>query len=191
VCIEELRPRHSLAALWRGVDSVPLENVGDRRPTDAVADVPQSTLDSRITPPGILSSHPDRQLLDNLHDPASPWGAALVSPFLGNELPVPTKDGVGRDERCDFGESASANGFASHGESSALSVGQAEPSAAELLLQDAILLAEILDDRILSAANPAGHGCDEYLPRLKDGGHWPIMPTSRDIRQLSVSSETA
>ena len=88
---------------------------------------------------------------------------------------MPTKDGVGSDERSNFGEGPSPNGLAPHGKSSALGVGQPEPSATELLLEDSILLAEIFDDRILLAADPAGQGGDEDLPRLENDGHPSIV----------------
>ena len=78
---------------------------------------------------------------------------------------MPTKDGVGGDERSNLGEGASSNSLASHGQSASLVVGQPESSAAELLLQEPILLAEILDDRILLTGDPAGQGGDEDLPR--------------------------
>jgi len=78
-----------------------------------------------------------------------------VGPLLGNELPVPTENRVGSDERSNFGEGTSSNGFASHGQSASLIVGQAESPATELLLEDSVLLAEVLDDRVLLAADPA------------------------------------
>jgi len=84
---------------------------------------------------------------------------------------MPSEDSVGSDERGNFGEGASANRFAPHGKSSALIVGQAESSTTELLLQDTVLFSEIVDDRILLAGDPARHGGDEDLPRLKDDGH--------------------
>ena len=73
---------------------------------------------------------------------------------------------VGRDKRSNFGKSASANGFAQNSEPATLSIGQAESPATKLLPQDTILLAEVIDDRTLLAANPAGHGGNEDLPRL-------------------------
>jgi hypothetical protein len=84
---------------------------------------------------------------------------------------MPTKDGVRCDERGDFGEDASSDGLAPHGQSASLVVGQPEASATELLLEDSVLLAEIFDDRILLTGDPAGQGDDEDLPGLKDGGH--------------------
>ncbi len=53
----------------------------------------------------------------------------------------PTKDRVGRDERSDFGEGASSDGFAPHGQSATLIIGQAETLPTELLLEDSVLLA--------------------------------------------------
>jgi hypothetical protein len=103
-------------------------------------------------------------------------------------LPVPTKDGVGSDERSNFGEGPSSNGLAADGESASLRVGQSESSATELLLEDSILLSEIFDDRILLAAHPAGQGGDEDLPRLEYRRHPPIVAEPNFDRQLSTRS---
>jgi len=104
---------------------------------------------------------------------------------LGYELPVPTEDNVGSDERGDLGKRASADGLASHDQSASLIVCQAESSATELLLENAILLAEILNDRILLAADPARKSGDQYLPGLKDDGHPGIVARRESVRQLS------
>ena len=79
-----------------------------------------------------------------------------MRPLLGNKLPVPTKDGVGSDERSDFGEGPSSNCLASHGKPSALSIGQSESLAPELLLEYSVFLAKIFDDRVLLTGDPAG-----------------------------------
>ena len=84
---------------------------------------------------------------------------------------MPTKDGVGRDERSDFGEGASANGLAPNRKPPALSVGQPESFATELLPENSVLLPEVFDDCILLAANPAGQGGNEDLPRLEHRRH--------------------
>ena len=109
-----------------------------------------------------------------------------MGPFLGNELSMPTKDGVRSDERSNFGESPSSNSLAPHRKSSALSVGQSKSSATELLLQDSVLLAEIIDDRILLTADPAGQGGNEDLPRLENGRHPQIVAKPMADRQLSI-----
>jgi len=166
------------------VDPIPFQDVGDGRPTDSMPEVSQSTPDAGVSPPRIFSGHSNRQLLDNLHDPTSPRGAALVGPLLRNQLPVPTKDSVGCDERGDLGKGAPANGLTSHGQSASLIVGQPESPATDLLLQDTILFAEVFDDRILLASDPAGQSGDEDLPWLKDGGHSGIVAREESFGQL-------
>jgi hypothetical protein len=84
---------------------------------------------------------------------------------------MPTEDGVGRDKRGNFGESASANGLASDRKPATLSIGQAESPAAELLPENSVLLPEVFDDCILLAANPAGQGGNEDLPRVEHRRH--------------------
>ena len=104
-------------------------------------------------------------------------------------MPVPAQDGVGSDERSDFGEGAAADGFAADSKTATLLVGQAESLAAELLLEDSILRTEIVDDRILLSGDPAGQGGNEDLPRLKNDGHPVIVANSTTNRQLSHPSE--
>ena len=105
-----------------------------------------------------------------------------MGPLLCNQLPVPAKDGVWRDDRCDFGKGASSDGLAPHGKPSALMIGQSEPSAAELLLENTVFLLEVLDDRILLTADPTGHSSDEDLPGVKDNGH-PIAAPPPDTQR--------
>jgi hypothetical protein len=51
---------------------------------------------------------------------------------------VATKDGVGRDERSNFGEGASPDGLAANRKPATLIVGQAESSRPELMLEDSV-----------------------------------------------------
>ncbi len=98
-----------------------------------------------------------------------------MGPLLGNELPVPAEDGVGRDERGDFGKGTAADSFASHGQSASLIIGQPEFFATELLLEDSVLFTEILDDSVLLATDPSGKGRNQDLPRLNDHRHLQIV----------------
>ena len=84
----------------------------------------------------------------------------------------------------------SADGHASHGKSSALSVGQSESSATKLLLEDSVLLSEVFDDCVLLLADPAGQGGNKDLPGMKDGGHPLIIPTPRNNRKLSAGGKS-
>ncbi len=108
-----------------------------------------------------------------------------MGPLLGNELPVPAEDGVGRDERGDFGKGTAADSFASHGQSASLVIGQPESPATELLLENSVLLSEVFDDCVLLAADPTGERCHKDLPRLKDGRHPQIVAERHCDRQLS------
>ncbi len=140
----------------------------------------------RVYPhPRFSRAHSNDQVSDDLHDPWSARGAKLVCPLLCNELPVPAKDGVGSDERCHIGEGTSPDGFATHGEPSALRIGQPKTFSPELLLEDAVLLSEILDDRILLTSNPTGHRGYEDLPRL-DRRHPRIVAALPADQQLST-----
>ena len=67
-----------------------------------------------------------------------------MRPLLRNQLPVPAKDGVGSHERGHFGEGTAPNGLAADSKSSALSVGQSQSSATELLPENSVLLPKIL-----------------------------------------------
>ena len=65
----------------------------------------------------------------------------------------------------------------------ALSIGQHELFATELLFENSILFAKKLDDCILLAADPTGHRGYKDLPRLEDGGGHPlIVARQRNIR---------
>ncbi len=143
-----------------------------------MTDVLERPLDSRVSPCAILPCHADDQIGDDLHDPGPAGGSTLVRPLLGNQSPVPAKDGVGSDERCDFGESPSADRLAANGKPSPLGVSQSKSSSTELLLEDAVLFAEIVDDRILLAGDPTGHGGYEDLPGIEHRCH-PVIVAGR------------
>ena len=156
--VAALAPRRSLAPLGRRVDSVLFEDVADRSAPDSMANVLECPLDSRVAPAWVLSRHSDGQFRDDFHDPWSARGSSFVGPLLGNELPVPTKDGVGSDEGSDLGQGSSSNGLPAYGKPATLIVGQPESFPSKLLLQDPILFSEIFDDSILLATDPAGQG---------------------------------
>ena len=60
----------------------------------------------------------------------------------------------------------------------------------ELLLENAVLLAEIVDHGVLLTADPAGQCGDEDLPRLQSDSHSLIVARQRGIRQLSIAVPT-
>ena len=183
--LEESTPRCSLAPLWGRVEAVIPQDVGDRSSANPMPEVAQSTLDSGISPTGILSSHANGQLRDHLHDPWSPLRSTFVCPLLRNKLPMPAEECVGRDDRSDVRQGTSADGLSSYSQPTSLVVGEAKSSATELLLENSILFAEVLDDRILLLRDPAGQGGDEDLPWMEHRGHSVIVAALRDLGQLS------
>jgi hypothetical protein len=68
------------------------------------------------------------------------WGSVWRTSYAA----TPADDGVGSYEKGNLGEGLSADGLTPHGESAALIVGEPESSATERLLEDAILLAQIV-----------------------------------------------
>lgn len=72
-----------------------------------------------------------------------------MRPLLGNQLPVPAKDGVRRDQRRDVAEYPSAQCLTEHGQPPTLVVGQLETLPAELQFEDAVLLPQVLDGGVL------------------------------------------
>ena len=85
-----------------------------------------------------------------MHDPRAADATTLAAVILpSDEVPMPTQDGVGRDDRADLGERFPAQSLCLRGQPSALIVVEPEPLASELLFQDPVFLAEILDDALL------------------------------------------
>ena len=64
--------------------------------------------------------------------------------------------------------------------------GSPESSATELLLEDSVLLAEIIDHGFLVPIDPAGHRRNENLPGLEQRAHSAIVGDYRANRQLTI-----
>ncbi len=84
---------------------------------------------------------------------------------------VPAQDRIWRDDRGDAGENAPTEDLALRCESAALVIRESESSPAELFLQDAVLLHEVLDNLVLVAIDPAGERGEEELKREEVGHH--------------------
>jgi hypothetical protein len=92
---------------------------------------------------------------------SAPVPRAIV--FSSDELVVPAEQGVGRDDGGEPGEHAATEQLSANGEPPALIIGEADASAAELLAQDAILLAQVVDDEQVAALQPARGHEDQHL----------------------------
>ena len=74
------------------------------------------------------------------------------------------------DERGDLEQSTASDSFRALREAAPLHVGELDPPSAELLLEDAVLFAEILDYVLLTTIHPAGkHPQQELKLQLMHG----------------------
>src|SRR5215472_4089815 len=98
--------------------------------------------------------------------------------FLGDQLPMPSQQGLGRDNAGDFGKNLSSQRFGLYGQSPALSVIKADSPATELFSKYPILLAKILNDLLLAVVHPPGHS-DQHKPKWVDPSLRIQNPLSR------------
>ena len=88
---------------------------------------------------------------------------------------MPSQDRVGGDEPGEIQQGLSADNLAGNGEPTPLVIGQPDPSLAQLFEEDAVLFPEEVDRGLLVTIDPACERREEDLPRLKGGGHEPIV----------------
>lgn len=84
---------------------------------------------------------------------------------------MPHKQGFGRGDAGDFGQSASAHFLGADGKSAALIVGEAEASNSELFAKDSILFSQVVDSVLVMLAEPASKAGDEESERIQLCGH--------------------
>ncbi|MFT7512793.1 MAG: hypothetical protein ACI9QL_002001 [Candidatus Omnitrophota bacterium] len=94
-----------------------------------------------------------------------------IVPFFCDKLPMPAKDGVGRNDGCEFQHGLAPQGFAFDGQHTTLSVVEEETFASYLAHKDSNLGVLELDDLLLFTVHPASQDEEEKLPRLEDEIH--------------------
>jgi hypothetical protein len=94
--LNEFLPRRVLAAFRRRRDAMPLQHVPHTLIRDGVAEIGQRTHNPVVAPAGILPRHFDDQRLQFRLDRRPPGTAAVFGAIklLGNELAIPTQNGV-------------------------------------------------------------------------------------------------
>src|SRR5262245_58381863 len=108
--------------------------------------------------------------------------------LLGDEFAVPPQDHVGCDDAGDRGEGTTAEDMAFHGETASLVVGQAQSLRAVHRAENAILLQQVVDDRLLVSIYPASEQqqteCERTRQRIHGGslaervrncGSWSVI----------------
>ncbi len=177
VRLQKRAPRRSLAPLVRGLDSVLLEDVGNRSTRDFVAQTGESALDSRVTPARIAQSHAEDEIRDLGLDP---WSARFfpprtVVPLARNQAAEPRHDGVRRDDGRHFLKDTPAESFSLHRQATAFVIGQTNTPATQLAFQDPVLFDQVVDDVLLMPIDPAGNGDEKQLPRVEECSCRPML----------------
>src|SRR5215471_16301743 len=119
-------------------------------------------------------------------------GSSVV--LLGDQLPVPSQQGLRGDNAGDLGKSLSSHRFGLYGQSPALIVIEAHSPATELFAKHPILLAKIFNDLHLAVVHPPGDGNQqksewvEHSLRIQD----PLSrPPSRSRKNIASSCRSS
>ena len=126
---EEGFPRHRPSPKRIGLDTVPLENALDRRPSEVEAKVHECAAKPGVPPGRILAGH--RQELRDLVTARgwTPRSAARTTPVVlrGDPLAVPSKDGLRCRKRRHLGEQFPAKRLSLLGKQPSLGLGEPKP----------------------------------------------------------------
>jgi hypothetical protein len=160
--LQELPPTHaSLASCGRWVKVVAPQDVPHGHRVDVVPKVGQRTLDASIASGRILFGHADDQLLDLFGDTRLakvPAMAASVE-LLRGEAVVPAQEGIWGGNRGDLLEAFATDRVCERCKTAAFRIGQAQPPAAKLGFEEAILCLQVGNYLLLVTLKSAGeHG---------------------------------
>jgi hypothetical protein len=92
--------------------------------------------------------------------------------FLGHEAVVPAQEGLGRRQRGRLFEALTPERVGEHREAAAFGLGQTQPSATKLSFEDAVFLAQIIDDLLLVILDPPGNHGDQNVKNHRCSSGW-------------------
>jgi hypothetical protein len=137
-----------------------------------VTEILEPAADPRIAPRSVLRRHADRQRGEvRLGARATRASRLRAIVFLRHERPIPPRDRVWRHDADDARKPTAAEGVCFHGQAAALVVGEAKPSASVRCTQDAVLLEQVLNDRLLPPVDPAGEDENDEGKRRRQRVH--------------------
>ncbi|MBA3976491.1 MAG: hypothetical protein C0504_19975 [Candidatus Solibacter sp.] len=190
--IQELLACRLSISFRRRLDPVPFQDRRDRAPSDLVPKVGQGPLDSPVAPISILPGQSHDQGFE-LTGSAGPARSSLAAPvvLLGNQLAVPGKQGLRRDDGRHFRKDGTPQPVGLGGQPAALIVIQSGAFAVELFPEDSIFFAQVLDDLQLALAHPAGDRDQEEPEWIQQFRHRvdPIFPESPGRNRTSAPSD--
>jgi hypothetical protein len=142
--------------------AVPPQDPLDRVAANLVAEVVQRADQPRVPPGRVLRRHPHDELFYVDSDSGTPGPAARRAIVLaGDQLAVPAQDRVRRDQAGELAQPATTDGPALDGQAPPLVIGEPQAPPVELLAEDAVLLAQEVDDLKLAGVDPARHPEDQ------------------------------
>src|SRR5215471_4344505 len=112
-------------------------------------------------------------------------GSSVV--LLGDQLPVPSQQGLRRDNAGNLGKSFSSQRFGLYGQSPAVIVIEADSPITELFSKHPILLAKIFNDQQLAVVHPPGDSDQQKLEWVEHSLHIQ-NPLSRPPNRSSETS---
>src|SRR5262249_39555052 len=93
---EKFFPRCLSASLWRRLNTMLLQNIGNGFERQQVTKIRQRSLNSAIAPASILRGHSSHQLRYLSSRSWSPWATVRTSiVFLGDQLSMPSQQRLG------------------------------------------------------------------------------------------------
>jgi len=128
-----------------------------------MAHVLQRPLYPRVPPTWILRSHPHDEATNLGEHPGAPWSLPSVCPFPYNQFAMPSKNGIGRHQRCHVTQYGPSETLSEHGQAPALHIIQPQSKAGQLCFQCTILLAKKRDHIALLALEPSKQGREQDL----------------------------
>ena len=130
-------------------------------------DLPQLALDATVAPGRVGCGHLHDQGADRLHDRRPAEAPVDRCPLRRDQLAVPPEDRVRRGDPRDLAKRLPPNRPPEYGEAPALTRREPQPSLADLLAQDSVLLDEVGDRARLVAVDEAREGKKEKAERQK------------------------
>jgi hypothetical protein len=133
-----------------------------------VVEIHQRAPDSRVSPSGVLKGHPHNEALDLFPDSRAPE-LPLRAPdvFLRDQIAIPAKQRVGRDDGRDASESARTKALRFSRQSTSLRVRKPKALSTDLLPENAVLLLQVFDDLLLVPTQPTGKQNKSELQRQR------------------------
>jgi len=141
-----------------------------------MADVLQRAADPGVTPRRILLGHPYDKPTNLDKDTRTTAPSLRVRPLPCDELPMPAKNRVGRDDRRDLTEPTTAQPVSMPRQPPPFLVGQTDP-AGKMRSEDAVLFDQVGHGVLVVLVEPADQRRQEHSQRqrIEHGGR--VYPT--------------